>query len=97
MGSTIVAGAVTTAGGGVFMLVCQMQFFTKMGLMIVLTILFSFVYTFGFFIPSLLMFGAAHEEGDLHWFFESLSVTAQSVFGKIRASVCEKAALKYKK
>merc|ERR1712194_105858 len=49
----------TTAGAGCFMFLCQMTFFTKMASMIVLTIAMSVLYTFGWFLPLLLLIGPA--------------------------------------
>merc|ERR1711865_887910 len=55
MGSTVMAGAVTTAGSGAFMFLCQMRFFYKMAVLITLTIGFSFVYSLGFLCGSSLI------------------------------------------
>merc|ERR1712146_599672 len=44
MGSTVIAGAVTTAGSGCFMFLCQPGSFYKMAVLIVITIMFSFIY-----------------------------------------------------
>uniref|UniRef100_A0A7S2QV85 SSD domain-containing protein n=1 Tax=Triparma pacifica TaxID=91992 RepID=A0A7S2QV85_9STRA len=57
MGSTVVAGAITTGGSGSFMFICQLTFFFKMALLIVLTILFSLFYALFFFMPMLLLIG----------------------------------------
>ena len=45
MGSTVIAGAITTAGSGCFMFLCQLGFFYKMAVLIVITIMFSFIYS----------------------------------------------------
>ena len=65
MGSTVMAGAVTTAGSGAFMFMCQMRFFYKMAVLITLTIGFSFVYSFGFFMAYLIMIGPEYDNGNL--------------------------------
>ena len=38
MGETVLAGAITTAGSTVFLLACQLTFFTAMGTLIILTV-----------------------------------------------------------
>ena len=53
MGGTVVGGAVTTLGAGLFMLPCQLVFFHKLGLLMVTTIFFSLLYSFGFVMPLL--------------------------------------------
>lgn len=65
MGSTVMAGAVTTAGSGAFMFMCQMRFFYKMAVLITLTIGFSFVFSFGFFMAYLIMIGPEYDNGNL--------------------------------
>ena len=61
MGGTVVGGAVTTLGAGLFMLPCQLLFFYKLGLLMVTTIFFSLIYSFGFVMPLL---AAAGPSGD---------------------------------
>ncbi|KAH8095328.1 hypothetical protein JL720_2621 [Aureococcus anophagefferens] len=61
MGPTVVGGAVTTLGAGAFMLPCQLQFFFKLGLLIFTTMLYSFLFAFGFVMPLL---AAAGPSGD---------------------------------
>ena len=39
MGGTVVGGAVTTAGSGLFLFFCQVTFFFKFGLLLFVTIL----------------------------------------------------------
>ena len=65
MGSTVMAGAVTTAGSGAFMFMCQMRFFYKMAVLITLTIGFSFVFSFGFFMAYLITIGPEFDNGNL--------------------------------
>ncbi|GMH73348.1 hypothetical protein TrST_g2399 [Triparma strigata] len=65
MGSTVVAGAVTTGGSGSFMAFCQLTFFFKMALLIVLTIFFSLCYALFFFMPMLLLFGPDTTKGNI--------------------------------
>ena len=49
MGETVLAGAITTAGSTVFLLACQLTFFTAMGTLIILTVAYSLGYSLLFF------------------------------------------------
>ena len=62
MGLTIIGGAVTTAGSGSMMFLCQMVFFFKMGFLVCMTILFSVIYSLGFFMALCVLIGP---EGDV--------------------------------
>jgi predicted RND superfamily exporter protein len=75
MGGTVVGGAVTTLGAGLFMLPCQLVFFYKLGLLMVTTILFSLLYSFGFVMPLL---AAAGPSGD-RFAFRPLSTLKRMV------------------
>ena len=57
MGGTVAGGAITTAGSGLVMLLCELTFFTKMAVLIVVTIAFSFLFSLFFFMPTLLLIG----------------------------------------
>lgn len=57
MGVTVLAGAATTMGSGLFMLLCQLTFFTKMAILISGTIFFSTITAFGFFMSLCALFG----------------------------------------
>ena len=65
MGGTVVGGAVTTLGAGAFMLPCQLQFFFKLGLLIFTTILYSFLFAFGFVMPLLAAAGPSDDQASL--------------------------------
>jgi len=65
MGTTIVAGAITTAGSASFMFLCQVYGFNKMAIMICTTIMFSVLYTFLFFVPAMMLFGPEYEQGNV--------------------------------
>jgi len=65
MGSTVFAGALTTAGSGVVMFVCYLTFFFKMALLICMTIVFSFLFSMGFFMSIVFMVGPEGRTGDL--------------------------------
>ena len=65
MGGTVFAGAVTTAGSGAVMWICQLTFFTKMAVLITMTILFSLFYSTLFFIPLCALIGPNGTFGDI--------------------------------
>ena len=65
MGSTVVAGAVTTGGSGSFMFLCQLMFFYKMALLIFMTIFFSLLYALFFFMPMLMLAGPDTDFGNV--------------------------------
>ena len=76
MGGTVVGGAVTTLGAGLFMLPCQLVFFHKLGLLMVTTIFFSLLYAFGFVMPLLTTAGPS---GD-RFAFRPLSALKRVVY-----------------
>lgn len=49
IGISIVSGAITTIGSGLFLFLATVVFFTKFAFLICGTILFSLLYSFGFF------------------------------------------------
>merc|ERR1711968_182119 len=53
------------AGSGAFMFVCQMRFFYKMAILITLTIGYSFLFSFGFFMAFLVIAGPEYDESNL--------------------------------
>ena len=65
MGSTVVAGAITTAGSGTFMFACQLTFFFKMAMLIFLTIVFSLFVALYYFMPLLRLIGPDTTQGDV--------------------------------
>ena len=65
MGGTVFAGAVTTAGSGAVMWICQLTFFTKMAVLITMTISFSLLYSTLFFIPLCAQLGPNGTFGDI--------------------------------
>ena len=62
---TIVGGAITTVGAGIFMFACQLRFFYKMAALIVSTILLSYIYSLGFFMALLYVAGPEMDEGNV--------------------------------
>merc|ERR1711871_1785958 len=71
MGGTVAGGAITTAGSGLVMLMCELTFFTKMAVLIVVTIAYSFLFSLFFFMPTLMLCGpTAHTKlTDVQQFF----------------------------
>jgi len=65
MGSTVFAGAVTTAGSGAFMFACFLTFFFKMALLICVTIFYSFLFSLLFFMGLAFFAGPADSQGDI--------------------------------
>lgn len=63
--ATIVGGAITTVGAGVFLFACQLTFFFKMAALIVSTIFLSYVYSLGFFMAVLYLFGPEGNFGNV--------------------------------
>lgn len=57
MGMTVLAGAITTFMSAVFLLATTLAFFGKMAVLIGLTVMYSTIYAFLFFIPMLRVFG----------------------------------------
>ena len=70
IGPTVVGGAITTAGAGCFMFLCQIVFFIKMAALIVSTIVLSYLYSLGFFMSVLLVMGPEHDEGKLSVYYD---------------------------
>lgn len=63
MGVTVIAGAITTLGAGMVMLLCQMTFFTKMATLISLTITFSILTALLPFMAVCALFGPEGDSG----------------------------------
>ena len=79
---TVVGGAITTAGAGCFMFLCQMLFFVKMAALIVSTIVLSYIYSLGFFMSMLLVIGPERDQGKVSvyvdWVKAKLNMEGQS-------------------
>lgn len=65
MGGTVIAAAFTTGGCALPMFFCTLQFFFKMAVMIALTITLSVIFTLGFFLSCMILFGSSDEQGML--------------------------------
>ena len=74
MGSTVLAGAITTAGSSMFMFACQMTFFYKMAVLISVTIFFSLIYSLGFLIAAMITIGPQNEFGSIRPIFEKCGI-----------------------
>jgi len=82
MGTTVFAGAITTAGSGMFLYFTVLLFFSKMATLIVFTIFFSFLYSFGFFMALLLLAGPEGEFGRIGYILESLGLRKKADYEK---------------
>lgn len=65
IGTTIFAGAITTGASGSVMFICFLTFFTKMAILICMTIFYSFMYAFFFILPVLIVAGPEHDFGNI--------------------------------
>jgi len=65
LGTTIVAGAFTTSGAGIPMFFCFFYFFFKMALLITVTIMYSLLFSIGFFMSVLWLVGPNDNFGTL--------------------------------
>jgi hypothetical protein len=65
MGSTVFAGAVTTAASAVIMFICFLYFFVKMAILICITIMYSFIFSLGLFMALMWTAGPEGNMGDL--------------------------------
>lgn len=78
---TVVGGAITTAGAGCFLFICQLQFFFKMAALIVSTIILSYLYSLGFFMSMLLLIGPENDQGKVivfvNWLKQKLNLDTQ--------------------
>ena len=71
MGVSIVSGAITTLGSGVFLFGGTIIFFQKFALVIVITVLLSLLYSLCYFLAFLHIFGPNGKVGDIYIFFQS--------------------------
>jgi len=74
LGTTIFAGALTTSGAGVPMFLCFFYFFFKMALLITVTIMYSLIFSIGFFMSLLWLIGPNGNVGQLPKFWEKIKV-----------------------
>mmetsp|Transcript_19286 Transcript_19286/g.43295 ORF Transcript_19286/g.43295 Transcript_19286/m.43295 type:complete len:1057 (-) Transcript_19286:81-3251(-) len=65
MGSTVFAGAVTTAGSASVMFFCFFYFFTKMAILITITIMYAFLFSLGMLMALLWTVGPQGNFGNL--------------------------------
>ena len=66
MGISIVSGATTTIGTAAFLLIPQIVFFEKMGILIISTVLFSIFWAMTFFVALLVTVGPQHRTGNIN-------------------------------
>jgi hypothetical protein len=65
MGSSVLSGALTTAGAAYFLLFCEIQIFHKFGVIVVVNTVLSVIYTIFFFAPMLALLGPNLDFGSL--------------------------------
>mmetsp|Transcript_29152 Transcript_29152/g.65999 ORF Transcript_29152/g.65999 Transcript_29152/m.65999 type:complete len:992 (-) Transcript_29152:160-3135(-) len=65
MGATVFAGAITTAGSGMFMFFCFMTFFFKMAVLICMVIFYSFLFALFFFMSLAFLIGPEDQVGHI--------------------------------
>ncbi|KAJ5072975.1 sterol-sensing domain [Anaeramoeba ignava] len=68
VGVSIFSGCTTTIGASLFLFLCYIVFFIKFGKFVLLTVLFSFAYSFLFFLPLCTVLGPSghgFKQGDL--------------------------------
>jgi len=65
IGVSVLSGAVSTFGAGVFMVCCQNQFFYQFGLFILIAIFLSFFFSIGFFMTLCAILGPVGSMGDV--------------------------------
>jgi len=67
MGISVVSGAVTTVLAGAPSLLSSLIFLSRMGLIIVVTIIFALLWSLLAFMSVMIKFGPHGTQGDLHW------------------------------
>eukprot|EP00041_Stephanoeca_diplocostata_P025695 m.678196 g.678196 ORF g.678196 m.678196 type:complete len:1033 (+) comp22804_c1_seq2:366-3464(+) len=67
IGISVVAAASTTFLACVPLFLCYIIFYNRFGLFIALTVLWSIIYSFGFFLSCESMFGSVTDRDDFHW------------------------------
>lgn len=77
MGVSIVSGALTTLGSGVFLFGGTIIFFQKFALVICVTVLFSLVYSLAYFLAFLHAFGPNGRMGDIYIFWRACIETCR--------------------
>lgn len=65
MATTVLGGAITTCGAGLFMFLCVQTFFTKMATLLTSTVAFSVLYSLFWFMPLLSLVGPEDDVGIL--------------------------------
>jgi hypothetical protein len=65
MGISIMAGAITTLGSGLFLMPCTIIVFNKFGVIISSTVIFSFFYASMLFGSMVHMCGVEGKQGDI--------------------------------
>jgi hypothetical protein len=84
MAGTVIAGAITTCGAGMFMFLCVQIFLNKMATMLSSTVGFSLLYSLFWFMPLLRLIGPEGTFGTitLPWLKEESTVEHHHDFDK---------------
>lgn len=77
MGSTVIAGAATTFFAALVMQFCQVVFFNQMSTLMVLTVVYSIVYSLFCFMAMLYVFGPQGNFGDIGWLCRGLHLSSK--------------------
>ena len=72
MGISIIGGAITTLGAGAFLCLGKMDFFKKMGELLICTIVFSILWALGFFSALLMIIGPMGNHGSILYIFNKI-------------------------
>jgi len=83
MGSTVLAGAITTAGSSIFMTFCFLTFFIKMAILISLTITYALLFSSFFFMGLCFVAGPEGSFGNLPSCSNILAVSGSSADVKV--------------
>eukprot|EP00401_Gymnodinium_catenatum_P002557 CAMPEP_0117615078 /NCGR_PEP_ID=MMETSP0784-20121206/84360_1 /TAXON_ID=39447 /ORGANISM="" /LENGTH=922 /DNA_ID=CAMNT_0005418815 /DNA_START=97 /DNA_END=2866 /DNA_ORIENTATION=- len=78
LGTTVFAGAMTTAGSGLAMLACFSTFFHKMAKLILMTIVYSFIFSLGGFMSMMYLIGPEGHCGDIKHMVRASAETAKA-------------------
>ena len=69
MGSSILSGAITTILATVTLFICVLVLFSKFAIFVIMTTLFSVVYSLGFFSALCLAIGPTGTHGDIIYYY----------------------------
>jgi len=82
MGVTVLSGAITTFGSGMFLVFTQLIFFVKFSILIMVTIASSIMIALLFFMPCLALLGPERDCGDISFICNSKKNTTVAPGGE---------------